>query len=300
MWRGVRILRAAAPCPYAVLGVPRTASASEIKKAFREAAKTAHPDATSGMGSNKKFRDLVEAYRILRDPKLRDEHERKSSARSEGFGGAHAYSHVGNRDGTRGPRPRDSQEIIWVPAAFTGMAFLYLFSDQKRGVVQKSDPYPQRLPSNAVNASVGAASKAPPIEDSRVDGSKQKKAPPQLTPYDLDVSHKVAPAIRRDELTSAYYNPYSRLWHRIPEGYEAPGPLDLTEWHKRHTDSVEWSRLFANGTLAEIQPRGALRVRFRPVWETHPPILLGDPTTGKTISAQDAAPRVQEVCDVRF
>ena len=50
---------------YALLGVSRTASPEEIKKAYNKLALTHHPDKG---GDPDKFIDLREAYDILRDP----------------------------------------------------------------------------------------------------------------------------------------------------------------------------------------------------------------------------------------
>jgi curved DNA-binding protein len=53
---------------YATLGVTRTASANEIKKAFRKAARTYHPDINTDAGAEGKFKDVNEAYEVLKDP----------------------------------------------------------------------------------------------------------------------------------------------------------------------------------------------------------------------------------------
>ena len=49
----------ATPDYYKTLGVPRTATADEVKKAFRKLARTHHPDAG---GDEAKFKELNEAY----------------------------------------------------------------------------------------------------------------------------------------------------------------------------------------------------------------------------------------------
>ena len=59
---------AATPDYYKTLGVPRTATADEIKKAFRKLARTHHPDAG---GDEAKFKELNEAYEVLSDDKKR-------------------------------------------------------------------------------------------------------------------------------------------------------------------------------------------------------------------------------------
>lgn len=56
---------------YNVLGVARDAGADEIKKAFRKAARKYHPDINTGPDSETKFKDVNEAYEVLKDPERR-------------------------------------------------------------------------------------------------------------------------------------------------------------------------------------------------------------------------------------
>lgn len=63
---------------YGVLGVERTASADEIKRAFRRLAKEYHPDAHQGdkKEAERKFRRIAEAYEVLSDPQKRAQYDR--------------------------------------------------------------------------------------------------------------------------------------------------------------------------------------------------------------------------------
>ncbi len=56
---------------YAVMGVPRTASAEEIKRAYRKLAHKYHPDVSKEKGAEERFKELGEAYEVLRDPEKR-------------------------------------------------------------------------------------------------------------------------------------------------------------------------------------------------------------------------------------
>src|SRR5436190_9377981 len=57
---------------YAVLGVPRSAKAEEIKKAYRKLARQHHPDVNPGNNAaEEKFKELSEAFDILSDEKKR-------------------------------------------------------------------------------------------------------------------------------------------------------------------------------------------------------------------------------------
>lgn len=58
--------------PYSVLGVPKTASAEEIQKAFRKLAKKHHPDLNPGnKEAEAKFKEISQANEILSDPEKR-------------------------------------------------------------------------------------------------------------------------------------------------------------------------------------------------------------------------------------
>lgn len=65
------------PDYYKTLGVPRTASADEIKKAFRKLARTHHPDAG---GDEAKFKEINEAYEVLSDEKKRELYDQYGTA----------------------------------------------------------------------------------------------------------------------------------------------------------------------------------------------------------------------------
>ena len=67
----------ATPDYYKTLGVSRTASADEIKKAFRKLARTHHPDAG---GDEAKFKEINEAYEVLSDDKKRQLYDQYGTA----------------------------------------------------------------------------------------------------------------------------------------------------------------------------------------------------------------------------
>jgi molecular chaperone DnaJ len=56
---------------YGILGVKKTASADDIRKAFRKLARKYHPDLNKGKAAEEKFKDLSEANDVLSDPKKR-------------------------------------------------------------------------------------------------------------------------------------------------------------------------------------------------------------------------------------
>ena len=56
---------------YKILGVERSASEEEIKKAYRKLARKYHPDVSKEQNAKEKFQDVSEAYETLRDREKR-------------------------------------------------------------------------------------------------------------------------------------------------------------------------------------------------------------------------------------
>ena len=79
---------------YEVLGVERSASDDEIKKAYRKLAMTNHPDRNGGSQvAEAKFKEITEAYDVLREPQKRATYDRYGEGGLRG-GGAGGFHHV--------------------------------------------------------------------------------------------------------------------------------------------------------------------------------------------------------------
>jgi molecular chaperone DnaJ len=79
---------------YAVLEVERGASDDDIKKAYRRLAMKYHPDRNNGAKeAEERFKEITEAYDVLRDPQKRAAYDRYGEAGLRG-GGAGGFHHV--------------------------------------------------------------------------------------------------------------------------------------------------------------------------------------------------------------
>lgn len=61
---------------YETLGVPRTATLDDIKRAYRRLARRYHPDVSSEKEAETKFKEVGEAYAVLKDPEKRAAYDR--------------------------------------------------------------------------------------------------------------------------------------------------------------------------------------------------------------------------------
>ncbi|HEU4624867.1 MAG TPA: DnaJ C-terminal domain-containing protein [Steroidobacteraceae bacterium] len=64
---------------YETLNVPRNASADEIKKAYRRLARKYHPDVSKEKNAEEKFKQIQEAYEVLKDPEKRAAYDQLGS-----------------------------------------------------------------------------------------------------------------------------------------------------------------------------------------------------------------------------
>lgn len=69
---------------YEVMGLSRDASQEDIKKAYRRLARKYHPDVSSEPDAEQRFKELGEAYEVLKDPEKRAAYDKLGSRWQEG------------------------------------------------------------------------------------------------------------------------------------------------------------------------------------------------------------------------
>jgi curved DNA-binding protein len=88
---------------YEVLGVPRSASEEEIRRAYRKLARQYHPDVNKEPEAEERFKEISEAYEVLRDPEKREQYNRLGAnwkagqdvSAAEGFDGFEGFRRQG-------------------------------------------------------------------------------------------------------------------------------------------------------------------------------------------------------------
>jgi len=113
---------------YEVLGVPRSASKGDIKKAYFQLAKKYHPDTNKEPGAGEKFAEVSAAYEVLSDDSKRKSYDQ--------FG--HAAEDMGASAGGYSGQHMNPEDIFneFFRQAGGGNGFGFGFAQQEEGVSQ--------------------------------------------------------------------------------------------------------------------------------------------------------------------
>lgn len=138
---------------YETLGVSKTASGPEIKKAYRKLAKTHHPDLNNNQGSAARFKEVTEAYEILSDPDKRAQYDRF------GHAGPDQQFDFGNVDFRRARAAFDEFGFGGLDSVFDMFFGQGGHTRQKRNHLQRGDDLEYRLRISLEDAAFGTKMK---------------------------------------------------------------------------------------------------------------------------------------------
>ncbi|MCL1941333.1 MAG: DnaJ domain-containing protein [Synergistaceae bacterium] len=76
---------------YKILGVERSADAEQIRKTYRKLAKKYHPDVNKEAGAEQRYKDINEAYEVLKDPDKRQKYDTLGENWEQEFSPPHGW-----------------------------------------------------------------------------------------------------------------------------------------------------------------------------------------------------------------
>lgn len=159
---------------YAVLGVPREATADDIKKAYRKLARKYHPDVSKETDAEEKFKDVGEAYETLKDPEKRA-----------------AYDQLGRHSAGEEFRPPPDWQQSFGGAQFSfddiDLADLFAGLAGRRGARRRSGPIPGADYEAGVRLTFGQAYAGTEIELDLMAVEYDEQGTARRTPHRMKV-----------------------------------------------------------------------------------------------------------------
>jgi curved DNA-binding protein len=144
---------------YAILGVPRTASADELKKAYRQLARKYHPDvATDKKAAEDRFKEINEAYEVLGDAGNRKKYDTLGANWKQGAGfqppPGWDPSGAGGRRRSRRPAGGDDAEFQFGGTGFSDFFEQFVGARGAGGFQPFQEAGPGRRPHSSRGADV--------------------------------------------------------------------------------------------------------------------------------------------------
>ncbi|HEU4321490.1 MAG TPA: molecular chaperone DnaJ [Acidimicrobiia bacterium] len=168
---------------YKVLGVAESATAEEIKKAYRQLAQKHHPDANPGDASaEERFKEISEAYATLSDAEQRKEYDQvRRLAATGGFQGFGGQGGGFGGFGGQQVRVEDLQDLL---GGFGGIGDLFGFGSQRGGGPSRGADVSAELTIGFEDAAFGVETEVVvegPAPCSRCSGSGAEPGTPVTT-----------------------------------------------------------------------------------------------------------------------
>ena len=98
---------------YEILGVNKSASADEIKSAYRKLARKHHPDVDKSAGAAERFKEIGEAYQVLSDPQKKGAYDQFGHAAFDRGAGGYGGAGAGGPFGGGNPFGGGWQQYSW-------------------------------------------------------------------------------------------------------------------------------------------------------------------------------------------
>jgi molecular chaperone DnaJ len=108
---------------YETLGVSRSASSDEIKKAYRKLARELHPDVNDSDAAQERFKLVTHAYEVLGDDQARRRYDSGGDSQSFGFGDIFETFFGGGQRGPRSRAERGQDALLRVELSFEEAIF---------------------------------------------------------------------------------------------------------------------------------------------------------------------------------
>jgi curved DNA-binding protein CbpA len=213
---------------YEVLGVSRTATTDEIKKAFNLKAQQFHPDRNDKPDAKDKFQEVFEAYKVLRDDRERKAYDQQGTQfqqQQQSWSGARRTSFYEDAkrasDFERQHREYDQQEQRRQQSSY----YYYYEPNQSGRRVITINPFTSILFLILL------------LQFSRFLERQSVLDELESNP---DTPPSVIKSRWRQPYVLAFMNPFTGQWERIPEGYDPPPIKELME---AYVPKKDWASL---------------------------------------------------------